>query len=245
METEREILTGTGKRRTYNPAAGREYIEAQAAKEWETLDFSVAKAMLLSVAEAVVEAEPMLTKVDSAIGDGDHGIGMKTGLKTAHAELMRLPEGNNVYEPFFVVGNAMLMSMGGASGAIFGSMFMGGAEGKAPRERLRSEELAALMEDALRAVRKRGHAQVGDKTMVDALSPAVDAMKANAEKGLAVMLRAAEAAARAGMESTKRFEAKFGRAKTQGTTIGFQDAGATSVWVMLKAMADFAERYRK
>ncbi len=245
VETEREILTGTGKRRTYNPAAGREYIEAQAAKEWETLDFSVAKAMLLSVAEAVVEAEPMLTKVDSAIGDGDHGIGMKTGLKTAHAELMRLPEGNNVYEPFFVVGNAMLMSMGGASGAIFGSMFMGGAEGKAPRERLRSEELAALMEDALRAVRKRGHAQVGDKTMVDALSPAVDAMKANAEKGLAVMLRAAEAAARAGMESTKRFEAKFGRAKTQGTTIGFQDAGATSVWVMLKAMADFAERYRK
>lgn len=240
---EQEAPAARGKGETYDPAAGRRYIEAQSAKGAETLDFSMAKAMLLSVAEAVMEAEPMLTRVDSAIGDGDHGIGMKMGLKKAHMELMKLPEGSNAYEPFAVVGKAMLMSMGGASGAIFGSMFLAGAEGKVPKERLGPEELAAMMEDALRAVQERGRAQVGDKTMVDALSPAVNAMKDNVKKGLPGMLRAAEAAAGAGVESTKRFEAKFGRAKTQGTTIGFQDAGATSVWVMLNAMAGFMEQH--
>lgn len=100
-----------------------------------------------------------------------------------------------------------------------------------------------MMRRALTAIQERGHAQVGDKTMVDAFAPAVEAMEQNASRGLLPMLRAAEQAALAGVESTKHFEAKFGRAKTQGTTIGFQDAGATSVWVIMKAMADFVETY--
>lgn len=78
--------------------------------------------------------------------------------------------------------------------------------------------------------------------MVDALSPAVDAMLAYAEEGFVPMLDKAQEAARCGMESTKDFEAKFGRAKTQGTTIGFQDAGATSVWIIVKAMYEYAAK---
>ena len=132
----------------------------------------------------------------------------------------------------------MLMSMGGASGVIFGSMFMAGPKGEEQKSVLEAGDIARMMRKALVAIQERGHAQVGDKTMVDALSPAVDALEANAEKGMLAMLRAGEAAALAGVESTK-----FGRAKTQGTTIGFQDAGATSVWVILKAMADFVEKY--
>ena len=137
----------------------------------------------------------------------------------------------------------MLMSMGGASGVIFGSMFMAGPKGEEQKSALEAGDIARMMRKALVAIQERGHAQGGDKTMVDAFSPAVDALEANAEKGMLAMLRAGEAAALAGVESTKTFEAKFGRAKTQGTTIGFQDAGATSVWVILKAMADFVEKY--
>lgn len=226
----------------YDPEKGREYIAAHKAElNRESITMVGAKAMLLSVAEAVVEAEPMLTRVDSAIGDGDHGIGMKGGLKKAHETLMAMDECENAYLPFDRAGNAMLMSMGGASGVIFGSMFMAGPKGEEPKAALDAKDMARMMRKALVAIQERGHAQVGDKTMVDALAPAVEAMEANADKGMLAMLRAGEEAALKGVESTKNFEAKFGRAKTQGTTIGFQDAGATSVWVITKAMADFIE----
>ena len=225
----------------YDPVAGQNYIAAQTIHP-DALDFSAAKALLLSVAEAVVDAEPMLTKVDSAIGDGDHGIGMKGGLKKAHTTLLQLVDCNNAYAPFAAAGKAMLLSMGGASGVIFGSMFLAGAQGR-EKSILDAQDLAKLMRDALTAIQARGHAQVGDKTMVDALYPAVEAMEAHVSDGTAAMLRAAEAAAKAGMERTKEFEAKFGRAKTQRSSIGFQDAGATSVWVIFRAMADFCDRF--
>lgn len=243
-DDEEESPEPEGENRHYHPELGRKYIEDHASQiQRERLNPVAAKAMLLSVAEAVVEAEPMLTKVDSAIGDGDHGIGMKGGLKKAHVELLKLEDGGNAYVPFSVAGNAMLMSMGGASGVIFGSMFMAGPKGEEPKETLEARDLARMMRKALDAIQERGHAQVGDKTMVDALAPAVEAMEQNASRGMLDMLRSAQAAAASGVESTKHFEAKFGRAKTQGTTIGYQDAGATSVWVILKAMADFVEKY--
>lgn len=241
---EEELPEPEGENRHYHPEEGRRYIEEHASEiQGGSLNASGAKAMLLCVAEAVVEAEPMLTKVDSAIGDGDHGIGMKGGLKKAHVELMKLEDQDNAYVPFSVAGNAMLMSMGGASGVIFGSMFMAGPKGEEPKERLDAADLAHMMRKALTAIQERGHAQVGDKTMVDALAPAVEAMEKFSDQGMTAMLRAGEAAAKEGVESTKHFEARFGRAKTQGTTIGCQDAGATSVWVILKAMADFTEKY--
>lgn len=228
--------------RAYDPEAGHAYVAAQKVNP-ESLDFAGAKALLLTVAEAVVEAEPMLTRVDSAIGDGDHGIGMKGGLKKAHVELLKLADGDNAYQPFSVTGNSMLMSMGGASGVIFGSMFMAGAKGQ-NKQSLNAEDLAKLMRDALTAIQARGHAQIGDKTMVDALEPAVIAMEKTVSQGMLPMLRAAQAAALEGVEYTKKVEAKFGRAKTQSSTIGLQDAGATSVWVIFKAMADFIENLK-
>lgn len=241
-ETE-EAERAPGTEASYDPEQGRRYIAAHSGPlPRGRLDAASAKAMLLSVAQAVVEAEPMLTRVDSAIGDGDHGIGMKGGLKRAHTALLQLKDEGDVYLPFTAAGNAMLMSMGGASGVIFGSMFMAGPRGEAPRSALNAPEFARMMRNALDAIQERGHAQVGDKTMVDAFAPAVEAMEQTAGRGFAAMLRGAEQAARAGMERTKEFEAKFGRAKTQGTTIGYQDAGATSVWVIMKAMADYVER---
>lgn len=207
----------------------------------KTLKKEQAKDMMIYVADAVINAKPMLTEVDSKIGDGDHGIGMEGGLKKAKAKLQKMEEIGSVYEPFETAGKAMLMSMGGASGVIFGSMFLAGAKGQEAKEELTAQDFAGLMERSLKAIQDRGKAQVGDKTMVDALSPAVDAMKESEEEGFTCMLQKAEEAARLGMEYTKTIEARFGRAKTQGTTIGFQDAGATSVWIILKAMREYIQ----
>lgn len=209
----------------------------------QTLDWTSAEGMLRAAAGAIIEAKPLLTEIDSQIGDGDHGIGMAGGMQKALAKLDALENTGNVYDLFFVFGKAMLMSMGGASGVIFGSMFMAGAKGKPAQSALAPTDFAAMMRDALAAIQERGKAQVGDKTMVDALSPAVDAMAANTGGGFAPMLNAATAAAEAGMEATKAQQARFGRAKSlMERAIGHQDAGATSVTIIFRAMAQYAEQ---
>ena len=105
-----------------------------------------------------------------------------------------------------------------------------------------ADDLAKMEKKSLDAIQERGGAQVGDKTMVDALAPAVDALAANAGKGLLEMLKAAEEAARCGMEDTKKYVAKFGRAKSLlERAIGHQDAGATSVYLIFQGMREFVE----
>lgn len=132
--------------------------------------------------------------------------------------------------------------MGGASGVIFGSLYLAGAKGMEPKSVLSAEDLAGMERKSLAAIQERGKAKVGDKTMVDALVPAVEAMEENSGKGLLEMLKAAEAAAAQGVEDTKKYQAKFGRAKSlMERAIGYQDAGATSVWLILQGMREFAE----
>ena len=206
----------------------------------QTLNETNVRAMLLYVADKIIESKPLLTEVDSAIGDGDHGIGMAGGMEKAKAKLLATEESGNAYAPFELAGKAMLMSMGGASGVIFGSMFMAGAKGQPPLAELDAPALAALLDKGLQAIQERGKAQVGDKTMVDALAPAVSAMHANEAKGLEEMLTAGENAAAQGVEDTKPLQAKFGRSKSlMERAIGHQDAGATSVWIILRSMREF------
>jgi len=208
----------------------------------QKLDYAGVREMLLAAAKEIIASKELLTEVDSAIGDGDHGIGMATGMTKAAAKLETLEQGEDVYKLFSEMGKTMLMSMGGASGVIFGSMFMGGAKGAGPSAELGAAELAGLMERSLDTIKARGKAEVGDKTMVDALSPAVDALKANAGADLLAALDAAEKAALAGVESTKDLVAKFGRSKTLGErALGHQDAGATSVWIIFRAMRDYVK----
>ena len=95
---------------------------------------------------------------------------------------------------------------------------------------------------SLAAIQERGKAEVGDKTMVDALVPAVEAMEESSGKGLLAMLKAAEEAAARGVEDTKKYQARFGRAKSlMERAVGYQDAGATSVWLILQGMREFVE----
>lgn len=210
----------------------------------EEMNFTQTKELLLSVSDAVIASKQLLTEIDSAIGDGDHGIGMEVGFTKVKDVLYSIEETGNVFDLFHKAGKAMLISMGGASGVIFGCMFMAGAKAVDPARMLTSENFADMLEKSLIAIKERGKAQVGDKTMVDALEPAVEALKKQKENGLAYALSAAQAAALEGVENTKKVEAKFGRAKTQASSIGYQDAGATSVWIILKSMADYANRHQ-
>lgn len=201
-----------------------------------------AKDMLIYIADKVIAQKPFLTEVDSAIGDGDHGIGMAGGMQKAKAKLEK-QDFDNVYAVFETAGKAMLMSMGGASGVIFGSLYLAGAKGQEPKNEIGAAELAAMERTSLEAIKERGKAQVGDKTMVDALEPAVIAMEENSDKGLHEMLVAAEAAAADGLAKTKDYVAKFGRAKSlMERAVGYQDAGATSVWLIFQGMREYIEK---
>lgn len=201
-----------------------------------------ARRMLLYIADKIIEKKPYLTEIDSAIGDGDHGIGMAGGMKKAKEKLEQMAGEENAYAVFEAAGKAMLMSMGGASGVIFGSLYLAGAKGMEPKPVITAKDLARMEQKSLLAIQERGKAEVGDKTMVDALAPAVDAMKASCNKGLLPMLRAAEAAALQGVEDTKKYVAKFGRAKSlMERAVGYQDAGATSVWLIFQGMREYVE----
>ena len=165
----------------------------------EQLNYAQVRDMLLYVAEQIIDSKALLTEVDSQIGDGDHGIGMERGMKKAKEKLLSMESGSNVYALFQEMGKTMLMSMGGASGVIFGTMFMGGAKGKPERSSLDGAALIELLEGSLAQIKERGKAQVGDKTMVDALEPAVERMKSCAgTSDLGEMLSQAAEAAREG-----------------------------------------------
>ncbi len=198
--------------------------------------------MLLYIADKIIANKPYLTEIDSAIGDGDHGIGMAGGMQKAKKKLLKMTGEENAYALFEAAGQAMLMSMGGASGVIFGSLYLAGAKGMDPKNVITAADLAEMEKKSLAAIQERGKAEVGDKTMVDALVPAVEALEANSSRSLLEMLKAAEEGARQGMENTKNYVAKFGRAKSlMERAIGHQDAGATSVYLIFQGMREFVE----
>ena len=208
----------------------------------EQLNVEDTRNMLLYVADKIIANKPYLTEVDSAIGDGDHGIGMAGGMQKAKKKLLKMENERNAYQVFETAGQAMLMSMGGASGVIFGSLYLAGAKGMEAKDILTAQDIAEMEEKSLIAIQKRGGARLGDKTMVDALSPAVDALKEHAQEGLLEMMKAAEEAARQGVENTKQYIAKYGRAKSLlERAIGYQDAGATSVYLIFQGMREFIE----
>jgi dihydroxyacetone kinase phosphoprotein-dependent L subunit len=195
--------------------------------------------MLLATADRIIRNEPYLTRIDSAIGDGDHGLGMKNGMIAAKKYLEMQKGESNVYSLYTGMADAMQKAMGGASGMIFSTLFAGNAAEKEPSSKITPAELASQIREGLEAIKKLGHAEVGDKTMVDALEPAVMAMQENTGS-FEEMFRAGEATAKAGMEKTKEYIARFGRAKSLGErSIGHQDAGATSTWLIFAGMLDF------
>ena len=195
--------------------------------------------MLLRCAGRIENNEEHLSAVDAAIGDGDHGIGMANGMKALRKYIDSHPEVEDVNALFKGAASAMQSAMGGASGMIFSAMFEGDEKDMTPSDNYSAEDLLAHLSAGLEKIREIGHAAPGDKTMVDALAPAVEAMKEHASS-FEEMLDAGAKAAKEGAEKTRDYVARFGRAKNLGSrAIGHEDAGAVSTWLLLAAMADF------
>jgi len=197
------------------------------------------KSMLLLACERIIAAEPQLSEADRNLGDGDHGLGMERGMNAAKEGLMT-GEVESIEKAFVIVGTKMMSSMGGASGAIFGTFFRNGGKALSGVERFDSAALAAFLQAGVDGVKQRGGAAVGDKTVVDAMQPAAEMAATVLEQSLPEAAAAVNAAALAGLEASKAMVAKFGRAKTLGDAcIGFPDAGAMSVTLIIGAFADY------
>lgn len=204
------------------------------------INIETCKEMIIAACDAIIENKLYLTEVDSQTGDGDHGIGMSGGMQKAKDDLAGRDDYKSINELFKTTGMSMLNSMGGASGVIFGTMFFGGVKAVEPITMLNSENFTKMMRASLESIKQRGKASVGDKTMVDALEPAVIAMEEANKEDLIVCIGKGSEAAKEGVIASKEMIAKFGRAKSlMERAIGFQDAGATSVQIIFEAMYEF------
>lgn len=206
----------------------------------ESLNPAEAKAMLHRVADVIIESEPLLSQADRDLGDGDHGLGMQRGMRAAKEALDAEESFDEAGKVFATMGKAMMSSMGGASGVVFGSMFRAGGKAMKGETDLTSAGLAATLSAAAESVMQRGGAKLGDKTMLDALIPAAEKAAEVSGQPLHEALGAIADAAEAGKEASKDLIATMGRAKTLGErSLGFPDAGACSVSIILRTMADF------
>jgi phosphoenolpyruvate---glycerone phosphotransferase subunit DhaL len=181
----------------------------------------------------------LLTQLDSAIGDADHGVNMDRGMTAVLAVLDgELPASATAL--LKKVGMTLVSTVGGASGPLYGTFFLRMATAAADRESLDGLAFAAALRAGLDGVVQRGKAQAGDKTMVDALAPAVDTLDGALAGGtrLGAALRAATAAAQTGRDATTAMLARKGRASYLGPrSIGHQDPGATSAALLIAAAA--------
>ncbi len=205
----------------------------------ENLDLSDTIEMVKQVALSIIDSEPYLTDADRNLGDGDHGLGMERGMK-AVIEKIESSSFNQISDVFKSAGMAMMSSMGGASGALFGTLFRNGGKALDGEETLNSEGLKNFLNAANEGVKSRGGASPGDKTMIDALEPAAREASENISLPLYELISLVSQAADRGKEESKDMIATMGRAKTLGErSLGHPDAGACSVAIILKSMSEF------
>lgn len=186
------------------------------------------------------ENRDYLTQLDSPIGDADHGINMDRGFK-AVAEKLPTVANMDIGSILKTVGTTLVSTVGGASGPLYGTAFLRAGMATAGKNELYEADVVTMLEAALEGIKTRGKAQPGEKTMVDALTPALAAMKEAEQqnRGMSQLLRRGSDAAEAGVKATIPLLATKGRASYLGErSIGHQDPGATSSWLMLKALAD-------
>ena len=205
----------------------------------ENLDLSDTIEMVKQVALSIIDSEPLLTDADRNLGDGDHGLGMERGMK-AVIEKIESSSFNQISDVFKSAGMAMMSSMGGASGALFGTLFRNGGKALDGAETLNSDGLKSFLNAANEGVKLRGGASPGDKTMIDALEPAAKEASENITLPLYELISLVSQAADRGKEESKDMIATMGRAKTLGErSLGHPDAGACSVAIILKSMSEF------
>jgi len=202
-----------------------------------TLQPDTLRSLVKVAAEQVIACAPELTALDQAIGDGDHGINMKRGFEAVLKKLDTISE-QPLDEAFKTIGKTLVMTVGGASGPLYGSFFL--AAGDALSHRNLPEDLVEVFGSGVNAVSARGRSQAGEKTMLDVLVPVLETLKADAGRAdliERVRTTASEAVARTGpMQATK------GRASFLGArSVGHIDPGAQSSCVLVHAVCSTLE----
>jgi dihydroxyacetone kinase-like protein len=197
-------------------------------------------AWLRAFGAVISENKAYLTTLDSAIGDADHGVNMDRGMTAVLNKLDTLTD-KDIGTIFKTVAMTLISSVGGASGPLYGTLFLQMATAGGDKTELTLAEWIAAFDAGLNGLIARGKTQAGDKTMVDALLPAINALREAAANGdtLKMALLASAAAAAKGRDATKPLLAKKGRASYLGErSIGHQDPGATSAHLLLKTLAE-------
>ncbi len=196
-------------------------------------------AWIVAYAQVIAENSQYLTQLDAAIGDADHGANMERGFKAVVSKLPSVAD-KDIGAIFKTVGMTLVSTVGGAGGPLYGTFFLQAANAAAGKNELDLADWVAALDAATQGVIARGKANPGDKTMVDALLPAVAALKDAANDGRSLG-EAAEQSARAaeqGMKSTIPLVARKGRASYLGErSAGHQDPGATSSYLLLDTAA--------
>jgi dihydroxyacetone kinase-like protein len=191
-------------------------------------------------ADVIAENKDELTALDSAIGDADHGINMNRGMQAALSKLDGIPSGD-IGNLLKTVGMTLVSTVGGAGGPLYGTLFMQMGMATTGKTELTLQDWYEALVKAVEGVVMRGKAELWDKTMVDALTPARDALKEALDEGASFgdALRRSAAAAEEGMRATIPLVARKGRASYLGErSAGHQDPGATSSFLLLKTAAD-------
>ena len=197
-------------------------------------------AWLERYAGIVAEQKQYLTRLDAAIGDGDHGINMDRGFQTVLVKLAPVRD-KDAGTLLKTTGMALVGSVGGAGGPLYGTFFLRAGTALDGKSEVSDTELVSALEAGLKGVVERGKANRNDKTMVDALAPAIERARQYVDEGapLEEALAAAADAAEEGMKATIPLKALKGRASYLGDrSIGHQDPGATSSYLMLRALSD-------
>ena len=199
------------------------------------VDRNAVLAWFTELQRVYAENRDHLTVLDSAIGDADHGSNMDRGFTAVKAELDKNPP-PTIEATFKSVAMVLIKTVGGASGPLYGTFFLRAATATANRETLDAPDVVALFRAGVEGIAQRGKAVAGEKTMLDTLLPALEAMKgANVPE----MLEHAVDAAKRGMEATIPMQATKGRASYLGArSVGHQDPGATSAYLLIRAAAD-------
>jgi dihydroxyacetone kinase-like protein len=203
-------------------------ITGENLRQWMTL-----------FAANIRESESLLTELDSAIGDGDHGINMRRGANAVTEKLDALTLGD-LSGQLRVISMTMMSSVGGASGPLYGAFFLQSSHATLHKSELGLGDLTSAMEAGYRGVVQLGKAEVGDKTMVDTLAAAVRSLRASCTRyePLPAALKACRKAAQLAAQGTIPMLARKGRASQLGDrSVGIQDPGATSASLLVDALA--------
>lgn len=206
----------------------------------EAIGYDALVSMLAAAAEQIREHRDHLSKLDSYGGDGDHGTTMARGMNLIE-QAAESDDSGTPSELLTSVSWAIMGVDGGATGPLLGMLFMGMSEAVEGKDALDAASVAAMFEAGLATLQKNTRAKPGDKTLLDALVPAVEALQQAADEGAevpAALARAAEAADR-GAQATTDMQARFGRARNIGeASKGHPDPGATSMALLFKGFAE-------